>query len=281
VLIGQRIEIHIEGPRHPIAARCDPAQLQQVITNLVINARDAMPNGGTITLITADHGHERQFPFGRIPDGMVLLAVRDDGSGMLPEVLQSIFEPLFTTKRSGTGLGLAVAQQVIDRHGGSIRVESAPGKGTTFYILLPAAEQTSVQQIDRRIKSRSISRVLLVEDEPAVASGIATLLEGEGIEVLTVERGGDAPDAAVSFRPDAVILDLSLPDMNGLDVYVALKTLIPDLPIIFSSGHADQAALEQQINSSTIAFLRKPYELEVLLGTLQKIVAGRKQEMSR
>ncbi len=278
VLIGQRIEIHIEAPRHPIAARCDPAQLQQVITNLVINARDAMPNGGTITVIIADHGNERQFPFGRIPDGMVLLAVRDTGSGMLPEVLESIFEPLFTTKRSGTGLGLAVAQQVIDRHGGTIRVESTPGEGTTFYILLPAAAQASIQQIQRRINSSSVRRVLLVEDEPAVASGIATLLEGEGIEVLAVERGGDAPDATVSFRPDAVILDLSLPDMSGLDVYVVLKTLVPDLPIIFSSGHADQAALEQQIDSSSIAFLRKPYELEALLETLQKIVAGRTQK---
>jgi PAS domain S-box-containing protein len=274
-MIGQRIEIQIETVPGPVIARCDPSQLQQVLTNLVLNARDAMPNGGRISLILSDHRDQRQFPFGTIPDGMVLLAVRDNGSGMIPEVRQSIFEPLFTTKRSGTGLGLAVAQQVIDRHRGAIHVESAPGQGTTFFILLQAATQAAAQAVEKRQRTTTVRRILLVEDEPIVASGIAELLEGERIEVRTVERGGDAPDAAELFRPDVVILDLSLPDMNGLDAYVALKTISPDLPIIFSSGHADQAALEQQIDSSTVAFLRKPYELEALLETLQKVMANR------
>jgi nitrogen-specific signal transduction histidine kinase/ActR/RegA family two-component response regulator len=274
-MIGQRVTIDMETPPRPVVARCDPTQLQQVLTNLVLNARDAMPNGGTITLITADSGHQRQFSVGRIADGMVLLAVRDTGSGMLPKVRESIFEPLFTTKRSGTGLGLAVAQQIIERHGGSIHVDTAPGEGTTFFLLLPAAEQAAVQQGGKRASSTSVRRVLLVEDEPAVAAGIIALLEGEGIEVRAVERGAEAPDAAESFRPDAVILDLSLPDISGLDVYVSLKAIAPDLPIIFSGGHADQAALEQQIDSSTVAFLRKPYELEALLETLQTVVARR------
>jgi len=270
-MTGQRINIEIEKPPRPVVARCDPTQLQQVLTNLVLNARDAMPSGGTITLITADSG-DRQFSFGRIPDGRVLLAVRDNGSGMLPEVRQSIFEPLFTTKRSGTGLGLAVAQQVIERHGGTIYVDTAPGAGTTFFLLLSAAEEPGVQQAEKRASSTSVRRVLLVEDEPAVAAGITALLEAEGIEVRAVERGADAPDAAESFRPDAVILDLSLPDISGLDVYASLKMLLPDLPIVFSSGHADQAALEQQINSSSVAFLRKPYEVEALLDALQHVV---------
>jgi PAS domain S-box-containing protein len=280
-MIGQRIEIEIEAVPRPVIARCDPTQLQQVLTNLVLNARDAMPNGGTITLILADHGHHGQFPFGTIPDGMVLLAVRDNGSGMLPEVRRSIFEPLFTTKRHGTGLGLAVTQQVIDRHGGAIHVESAPGEGTTFFLLLPAAVNAPERRAKESASGISIRRVLLVEDEPAVARGITALLEGEGIEVLVVERGGDAPDAADSFRPDAVILDLSLPDISGLDVYVSLKTISPDLPIIFSSGHADHAALEHQIDSSTVAFLRKPYESAVLLETLQKVIARQQQGLKR
>jgi PAS domain S-box-containing protein len=280
-MIGQRIEIGIDAVPRPVTARCDPAQLQQVLTNLVLNARDAMPSGGKISLILSDHRDQRQFPFGTVPKGMVLLAVRDNGSGMIPEVRQSIFEPLFTTKRSGTGLGLAVAQQVIDRHRGAIHVESAPGQGTTFFILLQAATEAAAKSVEKRQQTTSVQRILLVEDEPIVASGIAALLEGEGIEVRTVERGGDAPDAAESFRPDVVILDLSLPDMNGLDVYVALKTISPDLPIIFSSGHGDQAALEQQIDSSTVAFLRKPYELEALLETLQKVIANRGQGVKR
>ena len=280
-MIGKGINIEIDTPPRPVVARCDPTQLQQVVTNLVLNARDAMSNGGTITLVTADSGDQRRFSFGRIPDGKVLLAVRDTGSGMLPKVRESIFEPLFTTKRSGNGLGLAVAQQIIERHGGSIHVDTAPGEGTTFFILLPAAEQAAVQRVEKRASSTSVRRVLLVEDEPAVSAGITAMLEGEGIEVRAVERGAEAPDAARSFRPDAVILDLGLPDISGLDVYVSLKAMAPDLPIIFSSGHADQAAIEQQIDSSAVAFLRKPYELEALLETLQRVTEEQGQRVKR
>jgi DNA-binding response OmpR family regulator len=114
--------------------------------------------------------------------------------------------------------------------------------------------------------------VLLVEDEPAVAAGVIAILEEEGIEVHAVERGIDAPDAAESFRPDAVILDLRLPDISGLDVYASLKTIAPDLPIIFSSGDADQALLEQQLDSASLVFLRKPYEVDALLAALDRAV---------
>jgi CheY-like chemotaxis protein len=270
-MIGQRVAIEVEAPSRPVSARCDPAQLQQVIMNLVLNARDAMPNGGTITL-TIDDSHDRQFTFGRVPDSMTLLAVRDMGSGMTAEVLQNIFEPLFTTKRLGTGLGLALAQQVIARHGGSIHVESAPGKGTTFSILLQAAPTVTVAPTEQPESAVRIRRVLLVEDELAVAEGIAALLEAEGMEVRTVHRGADAPDAVASFHPDAVILDLGLPDMNGQKVFTSLRRASPGLPVVFSSGHGDQAALAEEIESSSVAFLRKPYDFHTLLGVLKRVV---------
>jgi DNA-binding NtrC family response regulator len=120
--------------------------------------------------------------------------------------------------------------------------------------------------------STSVRRVLLVEDEPAVAAGVIALLEEEGIEVRSVERGTDAPGAAESFRPDAVILDLRLPDISGLDVYESLKNIAPDLPIIFCSGHGDQALLEEQLHSESLVFLRKPYDVDTLLSALQRAV---------
>jgi CheY-like chemotaxis protein len=191
---------------------------------------------------------------------------------MSAAVLQNIFEPLFTTKRSGTGLGLAVAQQVIARHGGSIHVQSAPGAGTTFFMLLQAAPNVTATEEKRRKKGGQIHRVLLIEDEPAVAEGIAALLEGEGIQVRLVQRGSDAQAAALSFHPDAVVLDVGLPDMNGWDVYLTLRETSPGLPIVFSSGHGDQGALEQQANASSVAFLRKPYDIDTLIDVLHKVI---------
>ncbi|HEX9500959.1 MAG TPA: response regulator [Thermoanaerobaculia bacterium] len=277
-MAGPRVEISIQKPSRPIAVRGDPTQLQQVVTNLVVNARDAMPSGGRIAIIMADARDRQRFSFGEIPADKVLLAVRDEGTGMLPEVRDSIFEPLFTTKRSGTGLGLAVAKQVIDRHGGAIHVDTAPGEGTTFFLLLPVGEK-SVDDEPEKVAgiSASIRRVLLVEDEPAVAAGVIAILEEEGIEVRAVARGTDAPRAAEAFRPDAVVLDLRLPDISGLDVYASLKTIDPDLPIIFSTGDGDQAVLEEQLASKSLLFLRKPYDAGALVDALQRAAEERRR----
>lgn len=272
-MIGQRIVIDIDVADRAIAALCDPVQLQQVVTNLVINARDAMPDGGKITLTIADNRSKEHFPFGNIPPAMILFAVKDTGTGMSAAVQQNIFEPLYTTKRSGTGLGLAVAQQVITGHGGSIHVQSAPGAGTTFFMLLQAAPNVPASDEKRRENGGRIHRVLLIEDEPAVAEGIAALLEGEGIEVRLVQRGSEAQAATLSFHPDAVVLDVGLPDMNGWDVYLALRKTSPGLPIVFSSGHGDQGALERQADASSVAFLRKPYDIDTLIDVLHKVIS--------
>jgi len=236
-----------------------------------------MPGAGTITLTIAESGNGQHYPFGNIPPKMILLSVRDTGTGMSAAVLQNIFEPLFTTKRSGTGLGLAVAQQVITLHGGSIHVQSPPGAGTTFFILLQAAPSVAAPQEKRRESGGQIHRVLLVEDESAVGEGIAALLKAEGIEVRLVQRGSEAQAAAISFAPDAVVLDVGLPDMNGWDVYLALRKTSPGLPIVFSSGHGDQAALELQIDSPRVAFLRKPYDIDTLIDALHKVVVEPEQ----
>ena len=258
--IGQRISIELEAPAQPVIVRCDSAQMQQVVTNLVLNARDAMPHGGTITFQIAASAE------------MARLSVRDTGIGMIPEILHNVFEPLFTTKRSGTGLGLAVAQQVIARHGGSIRVESKPGDGTVFHILLPITAEAPMQPVAKERRRTVIRSLLLVEDDAAVAAGITLLLEGEGIRVRTVDLGAKAIDAVVASRPDAVILDIGLVDVSGIGVYEELAERWPDLPILFSTGHGD-AGVESLPSSSNVAFLRKPYDLETLLGALERITA--------
>jgi two-component system, cell cycle sensor histidine kinase and response regulator CckA len=270
-LAGRNVEIAMQLPERPVAIRTDPEQLQQVVTNLVLNARDAMSDGGRIVISVHD---EESSGLGPSLEGLVLLEISDNGSGMQRDVLDHIFDPLFTTKRTGTGLGLAVAQQIIRRQGGSISAESTPGKGTTFHIVLPAVVPTNVHSIQAKEPRRAtVSRVVLVEDEIAIATGLTMLLESEGVAVRAVELGGEAMSAIETFHPDAVILDLSLPDMDGAAVMRLISDAWPNLPVLLSSGHGDLSTIEQYFATGRVAFLRKPYELDELLEALEKVAA--------
>jgi PAS domain S-box-containing protein len=272
-LVSNQVELVVQVPARPILVRGDPAQLQQVLTNLILNSRDAMPAKGTITISVEAGGGDQEVAFGVIPPNMALITIRDTGGGMPPDVLENIFRPLFTTKRTGTGLGLAVAQQVVLRHAGSIHAESKQGEGTTFLILLPMASPAPPVEFNRQEKPRKprVGRVLLVEDDPAVATGIALLLDVEGIEAHVVARGGDALEAVEAFQPDAVILDISLPDIPGTEVYELIASKYPDLPVLFSSGHSDESPMEHDFGKEHVGFLRKPYDLAALLETLDRI----------
>jgi two-component system, cell cycle sensor histidine kinase and response regulator CckA len=236
--------------------------LQQVITNLVLNARDAMNGKGTVMISARSQQG--------LSGGRASIAVRDTGSGMTPAILQHIFEPLYTTKRTGTGLGLAVALQVIQAHGGTIEVESTPGQGTTFNITLPmAATDGQSRTADIGSRRTSVQRIVLVEDEMAVAAGIVYLLESEGLSVRAVHTGEEALPVIEAFKPDVVILDMSLPDMHGTQVYQQIAEHYPSLPVILSSGHEDVSAMN--FNRDGVAFLRKPYDFETLMATIEKI----------
>lgn len=262
-VIGDRIRVVTELSPEPVTVRCDSAQMQQVVMNLVVNSRDAMQQGGTLTIRTA------------VSNGMGLLTVRDTGMGMPPEILQNIFEPLFTTKRSGTGLGLAVAHQVIARHGGSIHAESTPGAGTVFEILLPLATATTQAEEKSAQQSSSVSSIVLVEDEPGIAAGIVALLQEHGIGVEHVQRGAEAIDAIAHHRPDAVILDVTLPDMSGFAVYDEVARRWPQLPVVFSSGHGDEKSVSlESAPPANVAFLRKPYDSQKLLDALENLTAS-------
>ncbi|HEV7765802.1 MAG TPA: PAS domain S-box protein, partial [Thermoanaerobaculia bacterium] len=255
----------------------DANQLQQIFTNLILNARDAMPHGGKLTIEVVREQPNARMPFGVVarPERFAHCIVRDTGVGMPPETLRHIYEPLFTTKKSGTGLGLAVAHQVVQRHGGDIFVESTVGVGTTFHIFLPLAEDsaTATAAVEHAIASIGVGRhVLLVEDDHSVAMGLMSLLELEGLRVDIAETGAEAILALERFTPDVVVLDVGLPDMEGTVVYTAIAKKQPLMPVIFSTGHADRALIDGLLEQPNVAYLLKPYTSAVLLRTIQEVL---------
>ena len=272
---GSSVQITASVPGEPLFACCDAAQMQQVIINLVINARDAMPSGGTITFSLAASTREDNLFIGLGEDErFVHLSVRDTGSGIPPEMLEQVFEPLFTRKRSGTGLGLAVARQVLTQHGGFIFAENAPGGGTAFHVFLPQADEafsTAVAVAAEKTSGR-IRRLLVVEDEVSVAAGLSSLLELEEIVVRVVEQGREVVRAIEEFAPDAVVLDLTLPDMDGREVFAQIAARWPDLPVVFSTGHGGEADLARELSRDHVGFLRKPYEVAALMAAIERVL---------
>jgi PAS domain S-box-containing protein len=260
--VGSQIAVTVEVPAPgTLFALCDPAQMQQVVMNLAFNARDAMNAGGTLTLSAAR-------------GDMVRVVVADTGCGMDAETLPFIFEPLFTTKKSGTGLGLAVAQQLVIRNGGTIAVESTPGVGTRFKIELPEALPSVQRLLDEPLLSPDqfgVRRVLIVEDDRSVASGLASILESEKVQVRVVVRGGEAVGAIAAFDPDVVLIDIGLPDMSGTAVYEQIAARWPRMSVIFSTGHADEARFPYP-GLKHVGFLRKPYSTETLLNKIREVV---------
>jgi two-component system, cell cycle sensor histidine kinase and response regulator CckA len=256
----------------------DPNQLHQTLVNLLLNARDAMPGGGTITIRANRNQPDARFPFGAVvrPERFAQITVEDTGQGIAPETLRHIFEPLFTTKKNGTGLGLPVARQVVTRHGGEIFAESVEGQGAKFHLFIPLAAEavtaTTPANVSPMATRRPYSTVLLVEDERAVGAGLAALLEIEGIAVHIVEKGRDVLPAIDKVHPDAVILDIGLPDMDGTMVYAEIAKSHPTLPVVFSSGHGDKTKLEHHLANRHVSFLLKPYDIDTLLQTLDRVV---------
>ncbi len=270
---GSGVTLTVELPPESVFAPCDSAQMQQVITNLVINARDAMPGGGLITL-TLKEWSRSDIGFKDLPEGVrfVRLTVRDAGSGIASEMLEQIFDPFVTTKRSGTGLGLAVARQALTQHGGFIVAESAPGSGTAFHILLPRAGEalSTVVTVAEQKASGRIRRLLLVEDDVLVAEGLGSLLELEQIDVRVIEQGREVVAAIEEFTPDAVVLDLTLPDIDGREVFAQITLRWPDLPVVFSSGHGGEADLARELARGHVGFLQKPYEIAALMAAIER-----------
>ncbi len=277
-----RLEIDIADDRCPVVV--DPAQFEQVLLNLAVNARDAMPSGGTLT-ITLDRVHLEAAAAMELhlePGDFARIEVRDNGAGIPPEHLGKIFEPFFTTKgpEKGTGLGLAMVYGVVSQSGGWVSVESQPDRGTTFRILLPGAGGTSAPGLDEsREPAGSPSgneTLLLVEDEEAVRSLLRRSLESHGYRVLAAD---DGPNALTLFTErgneiSALLTDVVMPEMSGIELARRLRAIRPDLPILMLSGHAQEMIDSQGSPVEGSRFLTKPVALGKLAYAVRSLLDG-------
>jgi PAS domain S-box-containing protein len=282
-LIGEDVELTAELEPDIDSVKADPTQVQQVIMNLAINARDAMPGGGTLTIRTENVSlskrdckslHEAK------PGRYVRLSVNDTGSGIAPEVIDRIFEPFFSTKEigKGTGLGLSVVYGVVSQHDGWIDVESRVGEGTTFHVYLPVttaeiAEQTTREVMIAEVNGRG-ERILVVEDEDAVREFASRALTDSGYDVL---QAADAEEALEIFEKangavDVVFSDVVLPSKSGLQLADELLARHPDLRVLLSSGYTDQKSQWSVIQERGYGFVQKPYAIRDLLRTIREVI---------
>jgi len=267
-LIGEDILLTTVLDSRLLRVKVDPGQLSQVLMNLAVNARDAMPKGGKLTIVTEnlvlDPGpvqSRRDVSYGKF----VLLSMSDTGQGIPSEIRARIFEPFFTTKGTsgGTGLGLAVVHGIVKQSGGYIELLSEIGQGTTFNIYLPAVEEASIAPhfVVPTDNLRGRETILLVEDEEAVR-GLATLaFQSHGYHVLVAQEGMEALRIVDAHRGkiDLLVTDVVMPGLGGGDLAKLLKKRLPDLKILYSSGYTDDSVLRHGILQSEVAFLQKPY----------------------
>lgn len=289
--IGERIELKIHSGRDLWYCRTDKLQLEQAIINLAVNARDAMPDGGRLSIRTrnvTERETQKLSMAGMTPGEFVLIEIEDSGTGMPPEILEKIFEPFYTTKApgKGTGLGLATVYGIVKQTGGFIYPESVVGKGTAFRIYLPryhldekdeAAIASAIEdkEVSSKIDLTGTGRVLLVEDEDVVRSFAVRALTRQGYTVLEAADGLEALEVMkeCNGEVDIVVSDVVMPGMDGPTMLKELRKESPDLKIIFVSGYPNEA-FQQALGEETFAFLPKPF-------SLPQLAAKVKEQLSR
>ncbi len=275
-VLGEPIAIHLHLAPEALWLRADPGMLDQVVMNLCVNARDAMPAGGALTLETAAAEFETPGTFGAPhpqarPGRFACLRVSDTGSGMAPEVLAHLFEPFFTTKEvgKGTGLGLATVHGIVHQHQGWIEVESSVGRGSTFFVYLPlAAPPADTPEPASRMPVRSgRGTILFVEDEPTVRQTTATMLRRIGYRVLEAAHG---PEALGVWQREVAGIDLLLADlvmpegMSGVELGETLRRSKPALGIVIISGYADEIVKGDDGTRANFTFVAKPFDFPAL-----------------
>jgi GAF domain-containing protein/CheY-like chemotaxis protein len=282
-LIGEDIELRVRLWPAVWAVRADPGQLEQVIVNLVVNARDAMPGGGVLTLETANvERPSSAAPADTPPGACVRLSVSDTGVGMSPGTQARLFEPFFTTKEvgKGTGLGLATVYGIIKQSGGSIAVRSAPGSGTTFDILLPGVEGA----VDAPRPGRPLGEepgggetILLVEDEDSVRDLAREILEGRGYTVLEARDGSQALEISEAHAGAIALLltDVVMPGMSGPQLADRITARRPAVRVLYVSGYTDRAIVTGD-GPPAAALLHKPFSPGVLAGKVREALDGRR-----
>jgi len=281
-LIGEDIQVRIVAGNGLGSITADPGQLQQILLNLALNARDAMPSGGVITLQTANQtmrggtdSNSREIPSGEY----VVLQVADTGMGMDEATQARIFEPFFTTKGQGkgTGLGLSTVYGIVKQSGASISVISAPGEGTRFTVYFPRSDGYALAQSPEKDVDSPLSgneTVLLVEDDRAVRNLVERVLNSRGYKVVSAEHGVDALQLASAREGaiDLVLTDIVMPTMSGREMVEALRLRRPGIRVIYMSGYTDDEIVRRGLHDPTISFIQKPFTAEHLSMLVRKIL---------
>ncbi len=268
-LIGEDIQLSAKLTSDLKSVTADPGQIEQVLVNLVVNARDAMPQGGSLTIETANVELDRGYASTHVgvqPGAYVVLAVSDTGTGMDEEVLRHIFEPFFTTKEKGkgTGLGLSTVYGIVKQSGGSISAYSEPNRGTTFKVYLPAlnsAPKISGAKPAEIAIPKGSETVLLVEDEEVVRGLASQILEQAGYRVLVAARGEEAIRLGSEHAKEIHLLltDVVMPGAGGKEVATRLSSICPKIKVLFMSGYTDEAIVHHGILDSDVEFIQKPF----------------------
>jgi CheY-like chemotaxis protein len=282
-VIGEDIELTTLLAEDLGRVKVDPGQIEQVILNLAVNARDAMPSGGKLTLETAnveiDEAYARSH-ISVVPGHYVLLSVSDTGGGMPPEVKEQIFEPFFTTKGKGkgTGLGLSTVYGIVKQSGGNIWVYSEPGKGTTFKIYLPRVEE-EVDALPRRDEPSDLPKgnetILLVEDDSSVRDLAARFLRGQGYKILEATNGNEAIRIARKSKKEKVHLlltDMVMPQMGGKELVERFRSIHPEIKVLFISGYTDTAITHHGLSEPNTTLLQKPFSLTSLAQKVREVL---------
>jgi len=281
--LGKDVEVRAELARELASVHADPSQMEQVLMNLAVNARDAMPRGGRLTFATKNAHFDadacRMRP-GILPGEFVQLTVADTGTGMDAVTLERIFEPFFTTKPpgKGTGLGLATAYGVVKQHGGWIEVSSTVDLGTAFHLFLPAAaamEMKSGQPAGTEPVRGGPETILLAEDHEGLRELARESLQTLGYKVLVAEDGQEALQLFRQYpgKIDVLVLDVVMPRLRGPDVYQQIRELNPLIPVLFCTGYNPDSAQVETLSSHPV--LQKPYPAVELARAIRRLLDRR------
>ncbi|MFO7748582.1 MAG: PAS domain S-box protein [Desulfobacteraceae bacterium] len=284
-LIGEDIDLVWQPSTHLWPVKMDPSQIDQILANLCVNARDAIDGVGKLTIETGKKSFDEEYcrqHFGFISGDFVLLAVSDNGCGMDREILENLFEPFFTTKEvgKGTGLGLPTVYGIVKQNNGFINVYSESGQGSTFKIYLPrlVGDENSVRQVSgKKEAAGGTETILLVEDEPSILRMTRMMLEKKGYTVLSAATPAEALEKAKSHSGtiDLLMTDVVMPEMNGRDLSGKINDLYPDIRLLFMSGYTSNVIAHQGILDDGVAFIQKPFSMADMTVKVRKILDNR------
>ncbi len=282
-LIGEDIDLVWKPSAHLWSVKMDPSQIDQILANLCVNARDAIDGVGKLTIETGEKSFDEEYckeHAGFIPGDFVLLAVCDNGCGMDKDTLENLFEPFFTTKEvgKGTGLGLATVYGIVKQNNGFINVYSEPGRGSTFNIYLPRF--VGEEDVDKNVSEKKATvggteTILVVEDEPSILRMTRMMLERKGYSVLSAATPTEAVDKAKehSGSVDLLMTDVVMPEMNGRDLAEKITDLYPDIRLLFMSGYTEAIIANQGVLDDGVAFIQKPFSMADMTEKVREVLS--------